>query len=93
MAEDQLHYHFKIIGQVQGVWFRKYAHAKANDLGLKGYVRNLDDGSVEIEAEGHARMVKALRSWCFEGSPLADVKDVQCKKGDVKGYESFDIRR
>ncbi|MFH0900793.1 MAG: acylphosphatase [Pseudomonadota bacterium] len=69
---------FRVIvsGRVQGVSFRAYAAEEATLLGLVGWVRNLSDGTVEIEAEGPVASLEQMLSWCRRGSPGARVKDV-----------------
>ena len=66
---------------------------KARDLGLKGFVRNQPDGSVYAEAEGNVELLKAFEKWCWEGSPLSDVKSVITEKGAIVGFSDFDIQR
>lgn len=60
-------------GKVQGVWFRRSTLEQAERLALKGTVRNLPDGSVEIVARGPARDVDALLAWARRGPPAASV--------------------
>ena len=60
-------------GRVQGVSFRAHTERTARALGLAGFVRNLPDGSVEIEAEGEAEAVNALIAWSKQGPPAARV--------------------
>jgi acylphosphatase len=54
-----------------------YARDEALRLGLKGWVRNRSDGSVEALAEGEAEDVAAFVRWCRGGPPMARVADVQ----------------
>ena len=65
-----------IRGRVQGVWYRGSAQEIARELGLTGWVRNLNDGSVELVAEGESSALEALIAWCREGPPLANVYDI-----------------
>ena len=60
-------------GKVQGVFFRANTKKMALSLGLKGFVKNLATGSVEIIAEGEATKVEELISWCRKGNPPAEV--------------------
>ena len=69
--------HIWISGLVQGVWYRASAKDVARRLGLRGWVRNLPDGRVEIVAEGDEEALKALIDWCWEGPPLARVENVE----------------
>ncbi|MCP4754090.1 MAG: acylphosphatase [Proteobacteria bacterium] len=63
-------------GRVQGVFFRDYTRKKASSLGLKGTVRNMPDGSVEIRVQGDIKMIEELKEWCWRGSPSSQVDDV-----------------
>jgi acylphosphatase len=56
-----------ISGVVQGVYYRHSAKQKADELRLRGFVRNLPDGSVEAVAEGQEEDVKSLIEWCKRG--------------------------
>lgn len=56
-------------GTVQGVGFRYSTQRQAKELGVKGYARNLDDGSVEVLACGEEKEVQALISWLKTGGP------------------------
>jgi acylphosphatase len=68
--------HILISGHVQGVGFRWAAQREASRLGLRGWVRNTDDGRVEIVADGPAADVEALQSWCQRGPAGARVTNV-----------------
>lgn len=65
-----------VTGRVQGVFFRASALEQAQSLGVKGAVRNLPDGSVEIIARGDPGAVEALVRWAHRGPPDADVHSV-----------------
>jgi acylphosphatase len=70
--------HLFVSGKVQGVFFRKYTHQAGTELGLTGWVRNLDDGRVEVYAQGPADGVAALETWCrTKGSPKSRVTGVE----------------
>ncbi|MBC3945621.1 acylphosphatase [Erwinia persicina] len=56
-------------GLVQGVGFRFNTQREARELGIKGYAKNLEDGSVEVLACGEARQVEALLAWLKAGGP------------------------
>ena len=64
-------------GRVQGVAYRASTLRKARDLGLTGWVRNLPDGSVELEAQGDPAAIDALLAWCHQGPPMARVTAVE----------------
>lgn len=93
-AEEKIRVHLKIEGRVQGVFFRVSALEEANRLGLKGWVRNCPDGSVEVVAEGVRRKIEALVDWCHHGPPGAGVHHVQSQWQDYSGeFLNFQIRR
>ena len=68
--------HLVVIGRVQGVAFRARAVAEATRLGLAGWVRNRNDGTVEARAEGAPEAVHAFVAWCQQGPPAARVEEV-----------------
>jgi acylphosphatase len=81
-----------ISGRVQGVCFRAYARDEARRLGLKGWVRNLPDGRVEVLAQGEPDTLKALESFCRKGPPYARVTAVEVieertAKGELSSFE------
>jgi acylphosphatase len=79
-------------GFVQGVSYRKQTCRIANNLGVKGWVRNLDNGTVEACLEGEESAVDALISWCAFGPKKGKVDEVQIRNMDyVKGYLDFCI--
>ena len=65
-----------IRGRVQGVGYRDAAVQAAFELGIRGWVRNRHDGSVEALAQGNPGAVDAFASWCRRGPPLARVAEV-----------------
>ncbi|HEX2612444.1 MAG TPA: acylphosphatase [Fibrobacteria bacterium] len=69
-----------ITGRVQGVFYRRDAAREATRLGLAGFVRNQDDGSVCAEAEGSPETVGAFIRWCRRGPENARVEDVRVEE-------------
>ena len=65
--------HIRIFGEVQGVFFRAGAQEEARKLGVGGYVKNLEDGSVEVVAEGEVDKLESLLEWCMHGPDGASV--------------------
>ena len=68
--------HIRVVGRVQGVAFRFHTKQKADDLGVVGTVQNLEDGSVQIYANGDKALVDQLIDWCHNGSSAATVEEV-----------------
>ena len=83
--------HVYVSGQVQGVFFRDSARERAEQLGLTGWVRNLQDGRVEAIFEGPSEKVREMVRWCEEGPSHAEVEDVEAEieasEGDLEGFE------
>lgn len=69
--------HYHVFGHVQGVWYRGTTRDRARRLGLKGWVRNCDDGSVESLACGTPEALDAFKDWLCEGPPSARVDRVE----------------
>lgn len=86
--------HVRVSGRVQGVGFRWFVLTEARRRGLKGWVRNNRDGSVELEAEGSAGEVAALRARVAEGPPAARVQHVvELPAGSEPLPHPFDVDR
>jgi DNA ligase D-like protein (predicted 3'-phosphoesterase) len=79
-------------GDVQGVGFRDAVRRKANRLGVMGWVRNDDDGSVGVHAEGPEPAVEELTSFLGDGPRGARVAEVEVAGAKVEGHEQFAIR-
>ena len=86
-------YSMTISGKVQGVFYRDFARREAEKLGLKGYVRNLRSGEVELVAEGGEAELESYLKICRKGPLMAFVKGIEVGKSDATGeFESFDVR-
>ena len=82
-----------VSGKVQGVSYRMYTQQKARQFGVRGYVRNLRNGDVEIVAAGEIDAVDALIKWAESGSPSAVVINVKLEViTDVEEFKGFEIR-
>ena len=82
-----------VSGRVQGVGFRIYTRTQARQLGVKGYVRNLSSGEVEIVACGEPENIDTLIEWAKSGSPSAVVNNLKVDVvTDVEEFEGFEIR-
>jgi acylphosphatase len=67
-----------VSGTVQGVGFRVSTVREATKYpGLRGYVRNLPNGDVEVLVQSSASAVEAMIEWCYRGPPGAQVENVQ----------------
>jgi acylphosphatase len=90
-TNDHERAHVRISGQVQGVFFRDSTREKAQELNLKGWVKNLPDGSVEALFEGPSEKVREMLGWCEEGPRHASVENVDTDfedaGGDLSGFE------
>lgn len=69
----------RVAGLVQGVFFRASTRARAQQLGVTGWAKNLPDGSVEVLVCGAEEAVAQLCAWLWEGPPPARVSEVLCK--------------
>ena len=82
-----------IQGIVQGVFFRANAKKAAEMLGLKGYARNMADGSVEIVAEGPEQKIKELIEFCKKGPRAARVDKVDVHIEEASNeFDNFKVR-
>lgn len=87
-----------ISGRVQGVFFRQHTMERARELGIRGYVRNLPDGTVEAVAAGSKEQIDAFIAFCRRGSDYARVEDVKVAELDgedasqLTGLTGFSVR-
>lgn len=81
-----------VYGKVQGVGFRYYTNKKASELNISGYVRNMPDGSVYIEAEGEGDNLEAFINWCKIGPSWARVVKVDKQKAPITSHNGFRVR-
>lgn len=79
-------------GTVQGVWFRESCRRRAEELGVAGWVRNLQDGSVEVVVEGEAQPASVMVAWCRMGPPRATVTGIDVAEEDPQGLVGFRVR-
>ena len=87
------HYNITVKGKVQRVSYRFCTHAQAMKCHLTGFVRNLHNGDVYIEVEGEEENINKLIDWCYVGSPLSQVKEVIAEEGELKHYETFEMKK
>ncbi|MEW6070559.1 MAG: acylphosphatase [Candidatus Thermoplasmatota archaeon] len=82
----------RFYGLVQGVFFRANTRRKAKELGVRGWVRNCTDGSVELLAEGEEQAVKQLLEFCSRHIPYAVIDKVDVNYEEFKNeFKSFEI--
>ena len=85
--------HLIIKGRVQGVFFRDTTKKKADSLGLKGYVRNLHNGNVEVMAQGPEDKLLELIEYCKQGPEYSEVSDVIVKwTSSIENFSIFDVK-
>lgn len=84
--------HIFVRGRVQGVFFRKNTCQKAKEIGITGWVRNLDDGRVEAIFEGEKEKVEEMLGWAKKGPVWAKVDDLEVDWQEFKNeFASFEI--
>jgi acylphosphatase len=85
------HFNIRVSGRVQGVYFRASTKRKADDLDIKGFVRNEPDGSVYIEAEGNEIQMTQFIEWCNKGPESARVSACTVAEGAGRNFDAFQI--
>jgi len=78
-------YSIIILGKVQGVSYRYYAKQKALEIGIKGWIKNLDNGNVEAFAVGNEKALRKFFEWCKAGPEMAEVRKIELN--EIRGYE------
>ena len=79
-------------GRVQGVFYRGWSVATARGLGLRGWVRNRSDGSVEMLVAGEPAQVEAMIARCHQGPPAARVERVEVTEDAEEAPAGFEER-
>ena len=82
----------QVRGRVQGVFFRAEARARAESLGVAGWIRNLPDGRVEAAFEGEDERVESMVDWCGHGPAGAEVEAVDVEREEPVGETGFRVR-
>jgi DNA ligase D-like protein (predicted 3'-phosphoesterase) len=82
----------EVRGSVQGVGFRDATVRRARELGALGWVRNADDGSLQVHAEGEDGAVEELVVFLHQGPPGGAVEEVEVEEIKVEGHEQFAVR-
>ena len=87
--ESELRLDLVIEGRVQGVGYRYSAKMKAESLGIKGSVQNIDDGSVFVTAQSEKEAMKKFVGWWYKGPPGAIVRNVGKVQGKTEEFSEF----
>ncbi|MFW9994589.1 MAG: acylphosphatase [Candidatus Odinarchaeota archaeon] len=86
--------HIKVYGRVQGVFYRVHTQEQASRLDINGWVMNMPDRTVEIDAEGSKEALEQLIAWANQGPPHARVDNIDIHWEDkLENYTSFTIKR
>ena len=81
-----------VFGKVHGVWFRDSTQQEAVNLEITGWVKNIPDGTVYLEAEGEENNLKNLERWIHIGSPLSRVDRVDLQWSEpTNTYSTFEV--
>ena len=83
---------YRVRGRVQGVGFRYFVEHAASKLGIRGWVRNLDDGSVEVYGVGTPAVLSELAGLLWKGPRWAEVRGVDESEAPVENHSGFNIR-
>lgn len=89
---DRTRAHVYVSGRVQGVYYRATTRDTAQETGVDGWVRNLDDGRVEAVFEGPEGAVEEMVAWCETGSRAASVDAVDATYEEPEGLDGFEVR-
>jgi acylphosphatase len=82
-----------IKGKVQGVFYRATAKDVADQLGIKGWIKNLPGNNVEIRATSTQESLQEFVNWCKEGPPKARVDEVIVEELELQEFNDFRINR
>jgi acylphosphatase len=89
--ENKILYRITIRGRVQGVGYRWSAVNEAISRGIAGFVKNMSDGSVYIEAEGYREQLDPYVEWCRKGPRASIVRSLDIETSSPEGYDDFRI--
>ena len=86
------HFNITVEGYVQGVGFRYFVNKQAQIYGVKGFVKNMYNGSVYIEVEGKELQTNQFIRTCYQGPSSARVTNVDIEEGEVKNFSLFQVK-
>jgi len=92
MAAKKVQKHIYISGRVQGVGFRAFTRSQAAVLDIKGWVKNLADGRVEVVINGEKKKVTQMIKKLKEGPSFARVDDFEIEEQEIDNFNNFEIR-
>jgi acylphosphatase len=93
LSEQKLAKLFRVRGRVQGVGFRYFVEQTAQGLGVRGWVRNHDDGFVEVYAVGTAAQLSELAGHLWKGPRWAEVRGVDESEAAPEHHSGFSVRQ
>ena len=93
MTEQKLAKLYRVRGRVQGVGFRYFVEQAAKGLDVRGWVRNHDDGSVEVYALGTSAQLSDLAGLLWQGPRWAEVRGVDESEAAIEQHSSFYVRQ
>jgi acylphosphatase len=91
-SEPKLSRHYAIRGRVQGVGYRYFVEHSANAIGVEGWVRNMDDGRVEVHACGTPDQLSAFEGLLWKGPRWAEVRGVEAVEAAPEKIRGFEVR-
>ena len=92
MSGPKVLYKIQVTGRVQGVGFRQSCLREARYRGLCGFVKNMPDGRVYVEAEGNSEQLEEFVNWCRRGPVFGSVNDISIEKCKSVNHSTFIIR-
>lgn len=92
MTKNIIQKHIFISGRVQGVGFRAFTRKEASSRGIKGWVKNLADGRVEIKIKGEREDIKNMIKRIKEGPSFARVDDIEISNEEIENFDRFEVR-
>jgi acylphosphatase len=93
LSEQKLAKLYRVRGRVQGVGFRYFVEHAAKQLGIRGWVRNDDDGSVEVYAVGTPEQLSELAGLLWQGPRWAEVRGVDESEAALENHSGFSVRQ
>jgi acylphosphatase len=93
LSEHKIAKLFRVRGRVQGVGFRYFVNQTAGALGVRGWVRNDDDGSVEVYAVGTSAQLSELAGYLRKGPRWAEVRGVDESDAALENHSGFSVRQ